>query len=279
MKQLLPLVLILQPWQQIDALKGYSWRQWSFIFSATQTNSSAHFLPFLHEPLWFWTDSSMCKFIAVSRPVVMSGCQAESSDGFNISNPIDDSDALTANVGSVPSILLSTLAKSLVVACLINHCEMILFCHSFCRVLLVSWSLLGGLVRTALQSKDCFRKPQMGNKLFNYFKWDEGISFQYGLGMKKVFVFLGKGGGVRGRQRREMCFLKIKSAAVLPCVLIGQTLSCPEPLWPWSLNLDSSLKSWYIKDLKGQEVFAQELWDGTLNLSEGKKRKDSCLQL
>lgn len=123
---------------------------------------------------------------------------------------------LTANVGLVPSILLSTLAKSLVVACLINHCEMILFWHSFCRVLLVSWSLLGGLMRTALQSKVCFRKPQMGNKLVNYFEGDEGISFQCDLEIKKMFVFLGKGGGVRGRQRRETCFLKIKSALSSP---------------------------------------------------------------
>lgn len=72
----------------------------------------------------------------------------------------------------------------------------------------------------------------MGNKLVNYFEGDEGISFQCDLEIKKMFVFLGKGGGVRGRQRRETCFLKIKSATVLPCALIGQTLSCPEPLWP-----------------------------------------------
>lgn len=74
----------------------------------------------------------MCKFIAVSRPVVTLGCQAETSDGFNISNPIDDNDVLTASVGSgsAPPSCFPHL-QSLMAACLINHCEMILFCHSF----------------------------------------------------------------------------------------------------------------------------------------------------
>lgn len=87
-------------------------------------------------------------------------------------------------------------------------------------------------MRTALQSRDRFRKLQMKNKLIKSFKGDEGISFQCDLGMKKMFVFLGKGGGGRGRQRRKKCFPEIKSATVLPLALIRQTLSCPEPLWP-----------------------------------------------
>jgi len=75
-------------------------------------------------------------------------------------------------------------------------------------------------------------KLQMRNKLVNSFKGDEGIGFPCDLVMKKMFVFLGKGGGGRGRQRREKCFPKIKCATVLPLALVGQTLSCPEPLWP-----------------------------------------------
>lgn len=45
-----------------------------------------------------------------------------------------------------------------------------------------------------------------------------------------MFVFLGRGGEGRERQRREKCFPKIKSAAAL--TLTRQALSCPEPLWP-----------------------------------------------
>lgn len=47
-----------------------------------------------------------------------------------------------------------------------------------------------------------------------------------------MFVFLGRAGRGRERQRREKCFPKIKSATVLPLALTGQALSRPEPLWP-----------------------------------------------
>lgn len=88
------------PDSRVGALEECSWRSWSCLSNITQTNISAQFLLFLCQPLWFWTDSSMCKFIVVSKPVIMSRCQAETSDGLNISNPIDDNDVLTASVGS-----------------------------------------------------------------------------------------------------------------------------------------------------------------------------------
>lgn len=49
----------------------------------------------------------MCKFVAVSRPVFILGHQAETSDGLNISNPVDNSDVLTASFasGSAPPTL------------------------------------------------------------------------------------------------------------------------------------------------------------------------------
>lgn len=65
------------PDSRVDALEGYAWRSGFFIFNATQRNISGYFLPFLCEPLWFWRDSSMSKFIAVSRLGVMLVCQAE----------------------------------------------------------------------------------------------------------------------------------------------------------------------------------------------------------
>lgn len=89
-------------------------------------------------------------------------------------------------------------------------------------------------MRIAFQCRDHFRKLQRRIKLVSSFRGGEGVSFQCDLGLKKKkkIVFLGKGGGGRMRQRREKCFPKIKSATVLPLALIGQTLSCPEPLWP-----------------------------------------------
>lgn len=55
---------------------------------------------FLCHLLYFWADSSICKLIAVSRPVIVLGCQAETSDGLIFSNMRSYSDVLTASVGS-----------------------------------------------------------------------------------------------------------------------------------------------------------------------------------
>lgn len=83
--------------------------------------------------------------------------------------------------------------------------------------------MLVGLVRIARKSKECFRKLQMRSKVVGFFKEVEEISFRWDQRMKKGVSFLVKR---RWREmetkRREKCFSKIKSAAVLPLALTGR---------------------------------------------------------
>lgn len=74
------------------------WGPQFFLINVTQT--SLHPCLFLCHLPCFWTHPSMCKFIAASRPVIMSGCQAETSDGSNFSNLMGYNTVLTARVGS-----------------------------------------------------------------------------------------------------------------------------------------------------------------------------------
>lgn len=85
---------ILQPWQQSnkEALED--------LYYQYHTNVSVHSCIFLCHLLYFWADSSICKWITVSRPVIMLECQAETSDGLIFSDMRSYSDVLTASVGS-----------------------------------------------------------------------------------------------------------------------------------------------------------------------------------